>query len=276
MQFIGEYIKQSRINQNISLSDISNVLKISIRVLENIEDDHYPEDINNVFLIGHIRAYAKYLDLDHNKIVSDFKIQISYDHNNLNDEISKPLESSSLTSIPKYLAMVSAIFISAGFYFLFLNNNNLNSQYAMTPDVPENLLYSLEQTEMEISIKKMKVKNNNEKNINDYSNNLINTSTSSVIASIPVTNENNSLNKKITLKFLDSTWVQIRDSKNEIIYSKLMNVGDEYNYNLNDNFNLTAGNAGNIIVLMDGVVKGKIGKVGEVIDSLVIDKEFKN
>ena len=40
------------------------------------------------------------------------------------------------------------------------------------------------------------------------------------------------------------------------------------------NFNLTAGNAGNIIVSIDGVVKGKVGKLGEVVESLIIDSNF--
>ena len=49
---------------------------------------------------------------------------------------------------------------------------------------------------------------------------------------------------------------------------------EEYTYNLSKNFNLTAGNAGNIIVSIDGVVKGKVGKLGEVVESLIIDSNF--
>ena len=47
-----------------------------------------------------------------------------------------------------------------------------------------------------------------------------------------------------------------------------------YSYNLSKNLNLTAGNAGNIIVSIDGVVKGKVGKLGEVVESLIIDSNF--
>ena len=53
-----------------------------------------------------------------------------------------------------------------------------------------------------------------------------------------------------------------------------MNQNEEYSYNLSNNFNLTAGNAGNIIVSIDGVVKGKIGKLGDVVESLIIDSNF--
>ena len=47
-------------------------------------------------------------------------------------------------------------------------------------------------------------------------------------------------------------------------------------YSIIKNLNLTAGNAGNIIILLDGEVRGKAGKVGEVIDSLIIDNNFSN
>ena len=53
---------------------------------------------------------------------------------------------------------------------------------------------------------------------------------SSAIASIP----DNEFQKPsiVTLKFLDDTWVQLRDENDEIILSQLMNEGDEYSYNI--------------------------------------------
>ena len=98
---------------------------------------------------------------------------------------------------------------------------------------------------------------------------------SSVIASIQQDNADN-FDKLISLKFLDSTWVQLRDSQDKIIISKLMNKGDEYSYDLSKNYTITAGNGGNIVVLLNGLVKGKAGKLGEVIDSLIIDNKFNN
>ena len=55
-----------------------------------------------------------------------------------------------------------------------------------------------------------------------------------------------------------------------------MEKNEEYNYNISEKFTVTAGNAGNIIVLIDNNVRGKIGKIGEVVDTLYIDKNFNN
>ena len=43
--------------------------------------------------------------------------------------------------------------------------------------------------------------------------------------------------RKITLKFLNPTWIQLRNKDNEIIFSKLMNQGEEYSYNIIQNLN---------------------------------------
>ena len=57
--------------------------------------------------------------------------------------------------------------------------------------------------------------------------------------------------------------------------STLSNETNEYSYNLNLQYSLTAGNAGNILVLIDNSVKGKVGDFGEVVDSFVIDSNFR-
>ena len=55
-----------------------------------------------------------------------------------------------------------------------------------------------------------------------------------------------------------------------------MNKGEEYTYKLNDNYNVTSGNAGNIMVIINGEVRGKVGDYGDVIDSIIIDSNFNN
>jgi len=97
---------------------------------------------------------------------------------------------------------------------------------------------------------------------------------SSAIASSKINED--SINQTVTLKFLKPTWLQLRDSKDEIVLSQLMSQNDEYTYDLNLKYTLTAGNAGNILVLIDNDIRGKIGDFGEVVDSIVIDSNFNN
>ena len=55
-----------------------------------------------------------------------------------------------------------------------------------------------------------------------------------------------------------------------------MDEGEEYSYKADLKYNITAGNAGNILVIMNQDVIGKIGKFGQVVDSIVINKNFNN
>ena len=99
---------------------------------------------------------------------------------------------------------------------------------------------------------------------------------SSAIAALPSDIEKQSPNNLITIKALDTTWIQLRDSKNEIIYSSLMNSNEGYTYSVYDNYKITTGNAGNLIISIDGKVKGKLGKKCEIIETLIITSDFFN
>ena len=283
METVGESFKRARKSQKIDLNTVSQDLKISESLLGDIENNQFPSYINVTFLIGHIRSYAKYLNLDEKLLIENFKIQISFDGNNLNNEMHKPNTPVIQFSFFKALSFVSIIAISSSFYFLFIPSNDLQPEYAMTPNIPEDLESTLEEIEMKLSLEKKLIvdalDNTSQIIANSYQiiedkDALI--SSMSAIASLPISNDKNLADKIVTLKFLNPTWVQLRDSKNNVIISKLMSKKDEFSFKISENLNLTTGNAGNIIILVDGVVKGKVGKIGEVIDSLIIDNRFYN
>ena len=286
MEFTGENLKRARIEKKFKINKISEELNISISILNEIENDVYSENDNQTYLIGYIRSYAKFLNLDEDRIINNFKIQTSYKNYNKNPAISKPLDENSIFSGSKTFSIASVLIIAFSFYFLFVKHNDLYPNYAMTPDVPENLQYDLENTDMNLALLN-KVENINlklnqntkfdesdlikEKSLNINNNQNV----SSAIASTPDEDIQN-IKKDILLSFLQSTWIQLRNKDNKIIFSKLMRKNEEFSYSLSENLMLTAGNAGNIILSLRGVTIGKIGKSGEVIDSLIIDQNFKN
>ena len=66
----------------------------------------------------------------------------------------------------------------------------------------------------------------------------------------------------VICKLVNPTWLQLRDKSNNIIISKLMDKDEEFSYDLILNYRITAGNAGNILVIINSDVRGKIGKYG--------------
>ena len=269
MDSIGQKLKKKRRLKNLKISDVSKELRISEEILKNFETDNIQDDINPVFLIGHLRSYCVFLDLDQTEILRQFK-DSQIRTVKLDIEIKRPVDDKNFLFSNKLISFALIITIFSSFYFLFIEVDKPKREYALIPDLPENYIATIEKANV-TSSSKIKI---TEKNENDNLAKLDATpNSSSAIASVPKNEENKSI---ITLKFLDDTWIQLRDVNDEIVLSQLMNKNDEYSYDVDLNYSITSGNAGHIMVLIDQTVRGKIGKKGEVVDSLVLNKEFTN
>ena len=147
---------------------------------------------------------------------------------------------------------------------LFVKEKDNSINYALIPELPE--IY-----DSVIESEQLNILNNTKDSLKEN-----NQATSYLNANASKNLDQQDINTKITLKILNSTWLQIRDESNNIILSRLMDKDEEYMYDMNDGYNITAGNAGNILVMLNKVVIGKVGKYGEVVDSIIIDNTFKN
>ena len=281
MEFVGEYLKKTRIKKKITIQNIAKNLNISMYVITKIENDDFSDDLNIVYITGHIRAYAKFLNLDQNEIVKKFKSQIFFENKINQVDLPKPIEINNFFNLSHTISFFSFLLISISFYFFFIKSNDFNPDYAITPKISLDLEAEVEKVQLTTDLNY--IKNDEQKNINSLDNLFVfeqqkelALSQIQVNASIPALNQLSSNSNKITLKFLDSTWIQIRDNTNRVILSKLMNINEDYSYFANDNYYLTTGNAGNIVILIDGTTKGKLGKKGEVIETLIINSDFTN
>jgi cytoskeletal protein RodZ len=68
----GDKFRKARENKELSLDDVSNVTKISARMLQAIEQEHFDQLPGGVFNKGFIRAYAKHLGLNSEEAVTDY------------------------------------------------------------------------------------------------------------------------------------------------------------------------------------------------------------
>jgi len=270
MEFVGDIIKKARESKKISLFDVSKELRISEEILSNIEKNYLQKDIDRVFIIGHLRSYCSFLQLNNNEIIELYKSQ-HFPLEKKNIEIEKPKFEYKFLYSNKLISFSLMLMIFGSFYFLFIEVEKPSKEYAIIPDLPENYIAVVEEANLNELINGKDILLNSETNFAEIGSSL---NSSSAIASIP----DNEFKKPsiVTLKFLDDTWVQLRDENDEIILSQLMNQGDEYSYSILNNYSITSGNGGHILVIIDQKVKGKIGKKGQVVDSLVLNKNFNN
>jgi cytoskeleton protein RodZ len=68
----GARLKQEREKRNMSLEDVSRSTKISLRMLQALEEEHFNLLPGGVFNKGFVRAYARCLELDEQQAVEDY------------------------------------------------------------------------------------------------------------------------------------------------------------------------------------------------------------
>ena len=68
----GNKFRKEREAKKFSLDDVSNVTKISARMLKAIEEEHFEQLPGGVFNRGFIRAYSKHLGLNEEEAVNDY------------------------------------------------------------------------------------------------------------------------------------------------------------------------------------------------------------
>ena len=72
MKEIGEFLKQARINNGVSLDEAAEDLNLSSNDLENIEEGNIKAFKDVYALKEMVREYSKYLGIDADKIMDEF------------------------------------------------------------------------------------------------------------------------------------------------------------------------------------------------------------
>ena len=71
---VGETLRRERLKHNLELGQISNELKIAIRLLEAIESEHFEKLPGHVFAKNFVRQYARMVDLDEDDLVAQLQL----------------------------------------------------------------------------------------------------------------------------------------------------------------------------------------------------------
>jgi cytoskeleton protein RodZ len=73
MSDFGRNLRRERESLGVSLEDISKATKISVRLLRAIEEEEFERLPGGIFNINFVRQYARYLHLDEQSVVDDFR-----------------------------------------------------------------------------------------------------------------------------------------------------------------------------------------------------------
>ena len=152
MSTVGEILKNNRLEKRLTIEYISTELKISTEILIKLENDKIKNDPDIVFYFGHLRSYSNLLTLNTDELIEKFKEQISFEKIT-SKEISKPSFVDSGFRFQKYISGSLILIVFVSFYFLFVNESNNKTKYALIPDLPEAYIPVIEKSNLELSKK---------------------------------------------------------------------------------------------------------------------------
>ena len=262
--FFQEFIKNiiiTRESKNFTQKQASDLLNININIIINLERGDLDKLENNVFVLGHIKTYLKWLNLEYQlffqkinskkihinekkdklKILSKFSLNLKIKFGKINI----------LTTLIIFSFISSAIIIS-----LWILTNNKKSEYLN------------ENTKVYENINNMKIKeieNIEEKNIDidEINDNTVNNSN--------IDKENNDIKideainiKTIKIIAINDSWIEIQNKNGKIIISKILKKNENIKIDYDKELKLLAGNAGGINIEINNTVIKNLGKDGEV------------
>ncbi len=71
----GEYLRRERSLRNIPLEEISQRTRISMKVLQALEEERWEDLPAEVYVRGFLRTYSRYLGLDENEVLTRYEDQ---------------------------------------------------------------------------------------------------------------------------------------------------------------------------------------------------------
>ncbi len=78
-------------------------------------------------------------------------------------------------------------------------------------------------------------------------------------------------NARIILRAIQDSWVQVRDSENSLLLTRLLRAGDSYRVPNRTDLTMLTGNAGGLQIEVDGNRLGTLGPVGKVRRDVTLD-----
>lgn len=244
---IGEKLKNRREELGKDLREISEKLKIKYDYLKAIEEGDIKRLPAEVYVRGYISDYAKYLELDPEKILSEYNRERTPESNRIADTTPEPTKKKSLST--KYIIIALVVLISVLTLLRFNLTNNTKSK-------PIN---QGKKTTIETNVEK-------DKNISDIRTKTIEQKPNLVTTNNITQTPPKKIEENHSLEIIanETTWLLITTDGEE---SKeyLLKPGETIKCTAKKNFSLKIGNAGGIRLIYNGKDYNNLGQRGQVI-----------
>ncbi|WP_227766546.1 helix-turn-helix domain-containing protein [Zhaonella formicivorans] len=259
---IGETLKEARESKNLTLRDAEAATKIRLKYLEALENEDFSELPGRVYIIGFLKSYAKFLELEDQALVEEYKATYRNEETAQTQALKSALPRQGETPQNKKLfklaglALIVALLFTINFIYQHNRKDVAGEKNMQPPPVLAEQKDEDPDSEPEPSV-----------------------STRSEPGDVPETGNANSddlgqsQGVKVTVQVLPDaglkSWIRvIADGKQ--IFSGILQAGEKREFNGDKLVAIKFGNAGAVRVTVNGQDQGIIGQMDDV-----VDKEYK-
>jgi cytoskeletal protein RodZ len=239
----GEWLRRQREMREISLRDIAERTKISLRYLEAMEEDRFDALPAPIFAKGFLREYARYVGLSPDEVVNHYlsvhKPQ-DLEEGGKGEETRSGRERARKTrgwTWGLFLLLAGALLLALVAFFAYWAQKRRDDSSAQPPPPPS------------VAVP---------------------TATAVPAAAAPPPSAAPSAPLEVSLDFTENCWVEaVIDNKNRL--SELRVQGESLSLEAKQSVVLTLGNAGAVEIHVNGLALDLGKKKGEVLHDLLID-----
>ena len=252
-------IIKSREAKDISQEQASKILNINQDIIINIENGDIKKLSNNIFTLGHIRTYLKWLNIDYNMFFKNVNYTQSESKTSkkksglllfkLIQIIAFPITNILIEKLGKktIVPITTLISITVSLLVIFVWNKHTNNR--------------IENYDVKNNYYDKKYLNDNNINNNDLMKIEVNESKNKTINNI----------KFIIISAKNDSWIEIQNNNSKIILSKFLKKDEDISIKYEKGLKLVTENAGSINIKINNITIDNIGKEGEVKRNISLD-----
>ena len=259
-----EELKKNIVNarkiKNLSIKEASQILNISEDIINKLEEGNFEEISKDIFIIGHIRTYLNFIEIDPKLLIDNYKPKkIILKKNNQN--IILPY---SFNLSRKYIFLISIIL----FFFLLIIYKEINTVNKINIINNESSEQAIENIiDQEKAIQEIEDLEEKEVTNSEPNENKIESQSDEIITSEI---------KNIDFIYIESSedsWIEIQDKNSKVLVSKIIKKNEKIKLAYEKDLILVTSNAGGIIIKIDNNIINNIGKFGEVKRNISLNLE---
>jgi len=232
MASLGQDLKRERELRGISLKEIADATRISLKFLQALEEDHLEIIPGKFFVRAILRSYAKSIGVDENQLLNKYQEMLLYDEDRLDKEPRQRLNPPRILTPKRMLILLFALVVvvmAALLYYVFISSPGKRAlppkpkPQSFSPTLPPNPVQPPAQE--------------------------------------PAVEEVKGLNLKISI--LEETWIQLyADGKR--VWDGIKAAGEVLNVKAEQELVFNVGNAGGLAFTINGKKARPFGPMGAV------------